>query len=64
MYKYKLVKKINPQDKAAPKKWYAIPISEVPQTVKAMTRAATENTHDTCSYGKHNNRSHRNGSRS
>ena len=44
MYKYKLVKKINPQDKAAPKKWYAIPISEVPQTVKAMTRAATENT--------------------
>lgn len=44
MYKYKLVKKINPQDKAAPKKWYTIPISEVPQTVKAMTRAATENT--------------------
>lgn len=44
IYKYKLVKKINPQDKAAPKKWYAIPISEVPQTVKAMTRAATENT--------------------
>lgn len=44
MYKYRLVKKINPQDKAAPKKWYAIPISEVPQTVKAMTRAATENT--------------------
>ena len=44
MYKYKLVKKINPQDKAAPKKQYAIPISEVPQTVKAMTRAATENT--------------------
>lgn len=44
MYKYKLVKKINPQDKEAPKKWYAIPISEVPQTVKAMTRAATENT--------------------
>ena len=41
MYKYKFVKKINPQDKAAPKKWYAIPISEVPQTVKAMTRAAT-----------------------
>ena len=27
MYKYKLVKKINPQDKAAPKKWYAIPIT-------------------------------------
>lgn len=44
MYKYKLVKKINPQKKDAPKKWYAIPVSEVPQTVKAMTRAATENT--------------------
>lgn len=44
MYKYKLVQKINPQDKDAPKKWYAIPVSEVPQTVKAMTRAATENT--------------------
>ncbi len=44
MYKYKLVKKINPQDKAAPKKWYAIPNREVPHTVKDMTRAATETT--------------------
>lgn len=44
MYKYKLVKKINPQKREDPKKWYAIPLSEVPQTVKAMTRAATENT--------------------
>lgn len=44
MYKYKLVKKINPQKRQDPKKWYAIPLSEVPQTVKAMTRAATENT--------------------
>lgn len=44
MYKYKLVQKINPMDKNAPKKWYATPISETPQTVKAMTRAATENT--------------------
>ena len=44
MYKYKLVKRINPQDKAALKKWYAIPINEVSKTVKAMTRAATENT--------------------
>lgn len=44
MYKYNLVKKISPQDKEASKKWYAIPISEVPQTVKAMTRATTENT--------------------
>jgi len=44
MYKYKLVKKINPMDRKAAKKWYAVPVSEVPQTVKAMTRAATENT--------------------
>lgn len=44
MYKYKLVKKVNPQDRKAAKKWYAIPVSEVSQTVKAMTRAATENT--------------------
>lgn len=44
MYKYKLVKKGNPQDKAAPKKWYATALSEKPQTVKAMTRSATENT--------------------
>ena len=44
MYKYKLVKKINPHKKDAPKKWYAIPVSEVPQSIKAMTRTATENT--------------------
>ena len=44
MYKYKLVQKINPQDKNAPKKWYAIPVSEVSQSVKAMTRAATADT--------------------
>lgn len=44
MYKYKLVKKSNPQDLNAPKKWYAIAVSEVAQTVKGMTRAATENT--------------------
>ncbi len=44
MYKYKLVKKTNPQKLNEPKKWYAIPISESPQSVKAMTRAATENT--------------------
>lgn len=44
MYKYKLVQKINPTDKNAPKKWYAIPISENAQSVKTMTRAATQNT--------------------
>lgn len=44
MYKYKLVKRSNPQDKGAPKKWYASPLSETAQDVKAMTRAATENT--------------------
>ena len=44
MYKYKLVQKINPQDKAAKKKWYAIAIGSEAQSVKTMTRAATENT--------------------
>lgn len=44
MYKYKLIKKNNPQNKDAAKKWYAIPIGETAQSVKAMTRAATENT--------------------
>ena len=44
MYKYKLVKKSNPQNKGAEKKWYAIPVSEDPQSIKAMARAATENT--------------------
>jgi ribosome modulation factor len=51
MYKYKLVKKINPQDKAA--------------VCNSYQRSSTDcKSHDTCSYGKHNNRSHRNGSRS
>lgn len=44
MYRFKLVKKYNPQQKDAPKKWYANPAPDVPQSVKAMTRAATENT--------------------
>ena len=44
MYKYKLVKRGNPQNENAPKKWYASPLSETAQDVKAMTRAATENT--------------------
>jgi len=44
MYKYKLVQKINPQSPQEAKKWYATSIGETAQTVKAMTRAATENT--------------------
>lgn len=44
MYKYKLMKKVNPQNRTAPKKWYATPIGEQAESVKAMTRAATENT--------------------
>jgi len=44
MYKYKLIQKNNPQNPTAAKKWYATAIGEKAQTVKAMTRAATENT--------------------
>lgn len=44
MYKYKLVKKYNPKNPDAPKKWYGAPLSEAALDVKAMTRAATENT--------------------
>lgn len=44
MYKYKLVQKSNPKDKTAARKWYAIAIANDAQGVKAMTRAATENT--------------------
>lgn len=44
MYKYKLIKKGNPMDTEAPKKWYATSIGEKAQDIKAMTRAATENT--------------------
>lgn len=44
MYRYKLIQKNNPQDKAAPKKWYAVAIGSDSQDVKTMTRAATENT--------------------
>lgn len=44
MYKYKLVQKSNPRDLDAPKKWYATSVGEKAQNVKAMTRAATENT--------------------
>ena len=38
MYKFKLIKKINPQDKSAPKKWYAVPISESPQSFRETAR--------------------------
>ena len=44
MYKYKLMQKINPQDKSAKKTWYAVAIGNDSQDVKTMTRAATENT--------------------
>lgn len=44
MYKYKLTRKENPQDKSAPMKWYATPISGTAEQVRAMARAATENT--------------------
>lgn len=44
MYKYKLIQKGKPNDKNAPKKWYATSISEKPQSTKAMTKAATQNT--------------------
>jgi len=44
MYKYKLIQRPNPKDKNAPKKWYATAIGNEAQPVKAMTRAATENT--------------------
>lgn len=44
MYKYKLIQKGKPNDKDAPKKWYATSISEKPQSTKAMTKAATQNT--------------------
>lgn len=44
MYKYKLMQKINPMDKTAAKKWYAVAIGNDAQDVKTMTRAATDNT--------------------
>lgn len=44
MAKYKLIKKVNPQKRQEPGKWYATPKSETPLSGKAMTRAATANT--------------------
>ena len=38
------MKKRNPQKPDEPQKWYAAPMSEAALSVKAMTRAATENT--------------------
>ena len=44
MAKYKLIKKVNPQKRQEPGKWYATPKREHPHTGKAMTCAATANT--------------------
>lgn len=44
MYKFNLVKKVNPSNREAPKRWYAVPLSETPLDVKSMARAATKNT--------------------
>lgn len=42
--RYKLVKRVNPQKRNEPGKWYAAPNSSTPLKGKAMTRAATANT--------------------
>ena len=44
MQDYNLVAKKNPLKPEEGKKWYAVPNSREAQDVKAMTRAATENT--------------------
>lgn len=44
MAKYKLVQKINPSNKEAAKKWYAVPKSDSQISGKAMTKEATANT--------------------
>ena len=44
MQKFNLVKKGNPAKPDVPKKWYAVPQTREAQSVKAMTRSATENT--------------------
>ena len=38
MAKYKLIKKVNPQKRQEPGKWYATPKSETPLSGKAMIR--------------------------
>lgn len=42
--KVKYLRKPSPANRAATPKWYAAPIVDKPETVTAMTRAATENT--------------------
>ena len=44
MQKFNLVQKRNPAKPDAPKKWYAVPQTREAQSIKAMTRSATENT--------------------
>ena len=44
MQKFNLVQKRNPAKPDAPKKWYAVPQTREAQSVKSMTRSATENT--------------------
>ena len=44
MIKYNLVQKVNPHDRDASKKWYAVPSSSAPLSGKDLTRAATANT--------------------
>ena len=41
MAKYKLIKKVNPQKRQEPGKWYATPKSETPLSGKAMTCTTT-----------------------
>lgn len=44
MYKYKLVRLSDPQNREAPKKWYAAAKSSKSLSTKAVTRIAAENT--------------------
>lgn len=44
IYKYKLLKKVNPQKRNEAPKWYAVSISDPALETKEMARAATENT--------------------
>lgn len=42
--KFNLVQKVNPHDRDAEKKWYAVPSSDSPLSAKALAKAATANT--------------------
>lgn len=44
MQKYKFIQRANPLKPEEAKKWHATPMTEKAMDVKAMTRAATENT--------------------